>query len=179
MRVQKKSNLIFLVVLLAFAIFASSCKNTQKLIERGDYDEAIRYATKKLSGKKRKKEKHVRALEKAFEKATRRDMQRIAKLEKRKGSEERIVDIYRHIRKRQEMVSPLLPLLSKKGYHADFQFVKVDELETAAINRAVVALYETAQNDLENAERGNKMAARDAFRSVSYTHLTLPTKRIV
>jgi len=162
---KKSSNLTFLL-LLAFAIFGSSCARTQKLVEQGRYDEAVELATRKLSGKKRKKVKHVKALEKAFEKATQQDMQRIAKLENRLGSEERIVDVYRHIRKRQELVSPLLPLLSKKGYQAEFQFVKVDELETAAMKKAAKALYETAQVQLADAERGDKLAARDAFHNL-------------
>ncbi|MFK7774517.1 MAG: hypothetical protein AB8F94_20405 [Saprospiraceae bacterium] len=162
---KKSSNLTFLL-LLAFAIFVSSCARTQKLVEQGRYDEAVELATRKLSGKKRKKVKHVKALEKAFEKATQQDMQRIAKLENRPGSEERIVDVYRHIRKRQETVSPLLPLLSKKGYQAEFQFVKVDELETAAMKKAAKALYETVQYQLVDAERGDKLAARDAFHNL-------------
>ena len=58
---KKSSNLIFLV-LLAFAVFVSSCARTQKLVEQGRYDEAIELVTKKLSGKKRKKVKHVKAL---------------------------------------------------------------------------------------------------------------------
>lgn len=162
---KKTSNLTFLV-LLAFAIFVSSCARTQKLVEQGRYDEAVELATRKLSGKKRKKVKHVKALEKAFEKATQQYMQRIAKLEDRPGSEEKIVDIYRHIRKRQEAVSPLLPLLSIKGYQAEFQFVKVDELETAAMNKAASALYKIAQYQLVDAERGDKLAARDAFHNL-------------
>lgn len=162
---KKSSNLTFLL-LLALTIFVSSCARTQKLVEQGRYDEAIELATKKLSGKKRKKLKHVKALEKAFAKATQQDMQRIARLEDRPGSEERIVDIYRHIRKRQEAVSPLLPLLSIKGYQARFQFVKVDELETAAMKKAAKALYQTAKYQLADAERGDKLAARDAYHNL-------------
>lgn len=162
---KKSSNLTFLV-LLAFAIFVTSCARTQKLVEQGRYDEAVELATRKLSGKKRKKIKHVKALEKAFEKATQQDMQRIARLENRPGSEERIVDIYRHIRLRQEKVAPLLPLLSVKGYQAEFRFVKVDELETAAMKKAAKALYTTAEYQLVDAERGDKLAARDAFHNL-------------
>ena len=165
MVVLKKSN-VMLIVLLAFATFVSSCKRTEKLVEQGRYDEAIAYATKKLSGKKRKRTKHVKGLERAFEKATRRDMDRIAQLEKRPGSEERIVEVYRHIRERQEKVEPLLPLLSKKGYYAEFNFVRVNDLETAAIDKAAAALYDDAQQLLEDAERGDKYAARNAHRKL-------------
>lgn len=165
MLVQKKSNLM-LVVLLAFATFVSSCKRTEKLVEQGRYDEAIAYATKKLSGKKRKKEKYVKGLERAFAKATRRDMERIAMLEKRPRSEERIVAVYREIRLRQEKVEPLLPLLSKNGYYAEFQFVKVNELEAIALKKAAAALYEDAQQLLTDAERGDKNAARKAHRKL-------------
>ena len=162
---KKSSNLIFLV-LLAFAVFVSSCARTKKLVEQGRYDEAIELATKKLSGKKRKKVKHVKALEEAFAKATQQDMQRIAKLEDRPGSEVRIVNVYRNIRKRQESIVPLLPLLSVKGYQAEFQFVKVDELETSAMKNAAKALYEKVQYQMIDAENGDKLAARGAFHNL-------------
>jgi len=152
-----------LMLLLAILTFTTSCKKTQKLIDQGRYEEAIEYATKKLSGKKRKKEKHVKALERAFDKVTRRDLDRIAKLENLPGREETIVDIYRQIRTRQEKIQPLLPLLSKKGYHAQFKFVKVNDLELNAMKKAATVLYGKAKNKMTDAERGDKYAARGAF----------------
>ena len=163
---KKSSNLIFLG-LLAVAILMTSCRSTQKMVEQGRYDEAVEFATRKLSGKKRKQLKYVEGLERAFEKATQRDMQRIAALENRPGSEERIVEVYAQIRKRQNLVSPLLPLLSKKGYQAHFQFVKVDALEAAAMKKAAEALYQTAKADLEIAEMGDKVAARNAYNDLN------------
>ena len=58
-----------------------SCKSIDKLVERGQYDEAIVLATKKLAGKKNKKTSYVRNLEKAFDKITSMDMDKINALD--------------------------------------------------------------------------------------------------
>ncbi|MCB9288621.1 MAG: hypothetical protein H6560_15035, partial [Lewinellaceae bacterium] len=66
-----RNNLPAAVGLLA--IFAlSSCTSPQKLLESGNYDQAVYLAVKRLSGKKNKKDKYVLALEEAFEKANER-----------------------------------------------------------------------------------------------------------
>lgn len=155
-----------LLVLLALVTFLSSCVNTQKLIDQGRYDEAIEFATKKLTGKNKKKAKYVRALENGFRKANKRDMKRIAKLEKQSGNWVRIVDLYQDIRHRQELVEPLLPVIDKEGYHAEFQFVKVDHLEAMAMEKAAESLYASAERHLEDAENGSKIAARRAFKDL-------------
>ena len=126
-----KNNLLAPVTFLLLFVL-SSCTSPQKLVESGNYDDAVYLAVKRLSGKKNKKEKYVLALEEAFQKATVRDM-RLAERLKREGLPEnwpKINDAYRRIRNRQERVAPLLPLISKEGIRADFRFVKVDETQT-------------------------------------------------
>jgi len=152
-----------MTVLLALVIILSSCTNTKKLVEQGRYDEAVEYATDKLAGKRKKKEKYVTLLENAFDKATARDMKRIAKLERKDGNWDKIIDIYGVIRNRQEMVEPLLPLIGKKGYHANFKFVKVDELELAAMKKSANFHYNQGLDYLSDAEGGSKIAARKAY----------------
>ena len=160
---ESKIKTTTMTVLLAMVIFLSSCTNTKKLVEQGRYDEAVEFATNKLAGKKKKKEKYVTLLENAFDKATARDMKRIAKLERKDGNWDKIVDIYRVIRERQEMVEPLLPLIGKKGYHASFRFVKVDDLELAAMKKSANFHYQDGLDLLSDAERGSKIAARKAY----------------
>ena len=152
-----------MMVCLTLVMILSSCTNTKKLVEQGRYDEAVEYATNKLAGKKKKKEKYVSLLENAFEKATARDMKRIAKLERKDGNWDKIIDVYGVIRERQEMVEPLLPLIGKKGYHANFNFVKVDELELAAMKKSANFHYQDGLAYLSDAERGSKIAARKAY----------------
>ena len=49
----------FLSLSLSLSLF-TSCASADKMVERGDYDEAIRLATKKLAGKKKKEEMCIR-----------------------------------------------------------------------------------------------------------------------
>ena len=154
-----------MMVFLALVMILSSCTNTKRLVEQGRYDEAVEFASRKLAGKKKKKEKYVTMLENAFQKATARDMKRIAKLERKDGNWDKIIDVYGVIRDRQEMVEPLLPLIGKKGYHASFQFVKVDALELAAMKKSANFHYSLGLDYLVDAERGSKISARKAYNS--------------
>src|SRR5262245_33449438 len=109
--------------LLVFLL--SSCQTAKKYVESGDYDSAIHLCLQKLRGKKNKKTEYVQALELAFKKAQDRDLATIRQLKSEDRPEywERIHDIHLDIRDRQSKVNPLLPLVSKKGYSAHFDFV--------------------------------------------------------
>jgi hypothetical protein len=134
------------------------------MLERGDYDGLINLATKKLSGKK-KKEEYVIALEKGFEKITRRDMSRIESLRVTNTPEswEEIIRISNNIQRRQDRIEPLLPLVSEEGYHAKFSFVRTADIITEAKTTAV-ALYEKRLAEyVVSARKGNKTAARQAY----------------
>ena len=159
-----RNNLLAPAAFLLLFILAS-CASPQHLVESGNYDEAVYLAVKRLSGKKNKKEKYVLALEEAFEKATERDM-RLAERLKREGRPEnwaKVNEAYRRVRSRQERVAPLLPLISKEGIRANFKFVKVDELEYESRQKAADYYYARAQDWLEDARQGDKLAARRAY----------------
>ncbi len=151
----------------AIALFlASACTSPEKLIERGDFDQAISLSARKLSGKKKKKEKYVRAVEESFRRATNLDMRRIKSLQT-EGYAENWVEInriHRKIQKRQELIEPLLPLISKEGYKADFMFVKVDGLLRESKEKAAHFYYIEGKRLLAQAELGDKAAAREAHR---------------
>jgi hypothetical protein len=149
----------------------SSCTSPQKLVERGDYEDAIETALRRLAGKKKKKAKLVLALEEAFAKANQRDLAAANRL-KNQGRAENWPRIHRHyedIRQRQEAVAPLLPLVSKEGVKANFRFVKVDELEYEARQNAAEFHYIEAKRLLLEAERGDKLAAREAYSELEST----------
>jgi len=136
-----------------------------KMIESGSYDSAIDLSVRKLSGKKKKKVKYVESLALAFEKVTKSDMRQAEALKKEGRSEnwEKIHAIYRRIQTRQEKVEPLLPLYDKEGVKAGFRFVKIDDLAQESKQRAAEYLYSHAQQLLAEAEKGDKMAAREAY----------------
>lgn len=151
--------------LLTALLLVGSCSKPEKLLERGNYEGAISSAVKKLSGKKKKKVKHVKALEDAFARATNTDMREIKVLEK-EGRTENWVEInriHRRIKMRQEMIEPLIPLYASDGYKADFKFVKIEELELDSKKKAAEHYYEEGKRFLSEAERGDKAAARKAY----------------
>ena len=159
--IQKIPQLLTALFLLSF-LFA--CKAPMEMIEQGNYDKAISASLKKLRGKKKKKEKYVQGLELAFNKATQRDMSRITTLrnENRDENWEKIYTLFRQIERRQSKVQPLLPLIDKDGYQANFQFVKTTEAVAEAKREMVAHFYRQAQSYLAQAERGDKQAAREA-----------------
>ena len=89
------------------ALLITACTSTEKMMDKGDYDSLVFLATKKLSGNK-KKDKYVQALEKGFEKITRRDMARIESLEASNTAEdwEDILNIANEIQHRQDKIEP-------------------------------------------------------------------------
>ncbi len=143
----------------------TSCVSPQKVIERGDYDQAIGLLINKLAGKKKKKSKYVTALEEAFAKATNEDMARAERLRQddRPENWERINDIYRRIQSRQEKINPLLPLYDENGSKGNFRFVRVEGLERESREKAAEYLYSQAQDLIRNAQTGDRFAARKAY----------------
>lgn len=149
---------------LSLSLSLLSCASAEKMLERGDYDGAIRLAVDKLTGKK-KKEEYVIALEKGFEKITRQDMAYIDSWSTSNRAEdwESIIRTARNIQSRQDRIEPLLPLVSENGYRAKFTFVQTDKIINEAKDK-VVSLYESRLIDYVKAGReGNKTSARAAY----------------
>lgn len=158
-------NLLYTFLGLSLSLsLLTSCASVDKMVERGDYDEAIRLATKKLAGKK-KKEEYVIAMERGFEKITRQDMAAIDawSLSNRADDWEAIIRTAQNIQSRQDRIEPLLPLVSENGYQAKFTFVQTDKIINQAKDK-LVSLYENRLIELVKAARGgNKSAAREAY----------------
>jgi hypothetical protein len=165
---MKNPTNLFGLFLLSVLLFSTSCTSPQDLLERGDYDRAIDLALRKMAGKKKKKAKHVIALESAFDKANQRDLYWAERLKKegREENWEEIHDIYAKIRRRQESIRPLLPLIDDDGVQAKFKFVKIDDLELEAKENAAEFHYQEAQRLLQQAQRGDRLAAREAYTSL-------------
>jgi len=155
-----------LYTLTLIAMISSSCRNLEKLVDRGDYDGAIIYAADKLSGKKNKKTKHVQGLEEAFARINQKDLDNIAFLDGHNNPEnwaaiERLAD---KIANRQSHVEPLTPLVSKEGYVAHFDFVDTYAIKTKAIAGAADYYYNSGKALLQRtADTGDKKYARAAY----------------
>lgn len=153
-------------LLSVFALFlSSSCTSPQKLLETGNYDDAVSVSLRKLTGKKKKKTKHVQTLEAAFAKATERDMALADRLKRENRPEnwEEVYAIYRRIERRQQKVRPLLPLVDQEGIKASFQFVRVDGLINESKEKSAAYLYSRSLELIEDAREGDKLAARKAY----------------
>lgn len=153
-----------LYILTAIMIF-TSCRSIDKMIESGNYDQALRYGVDKLRGKKNKKTKYIKGLEKAYVKLNKRDLDNIAhlKLKDNKNSMNRVVDIYQKMEDRQNYIYPLIPLISKDGYPATFQIRDFATLINNSMKAASEKHYQYATNYLNRAKNlGDKVAARKA-----------------
>ena len=162
---------LFAAVFVLFACLFTACKSPQKLIENGNYDQTIDLTVRKLTGKKKKDPQLVAAPEEAFERATRADMREIEGL-KRSGTGNfwsHIHDLQKGMQKRQDKISPLLPLRDKKGYQATFAFVKTGPMLTESGKNAAEFYYRKGKAHLEAGRSGDKKAARSAYETLAKT----------
>jgi hypothetical protein len=164
---MKNSSLIF--SWFFFLISFVSCTSIEKLVDTGQYDKAIYYATNKLSGAKVNKVEYVKGLETAFKKATEKDMAYIDKLKNEGNPEtwETILSIYNTISDRQEQIRPLLPLTDENGKKANFLFVNTNDLEKEAKEQTINFLYSSAKDFLQEARSSkDRIPARKAYESL-------------
>jgi hypothetical protein len=155
-----------LLYILGLFILMTGCRSIEKMVDQGEYDEAIIFATEKLAGKKNKKTKHIQGLEEAFAKINQRDMARINYLNgiNRPENWDEIFAIASLIEQRQSRISPFLPLISKEGYIAQFEFIKTDIIKNEAIVGAADYHYREGLRSLGLLETtGKKTYARKAY----------------
>jgi len=168
----KQINAVHVVVGILLVGIAA-CTTPRKLIERGEYDRAIEKLVRSLQGKEHKSPKKVQLLERAFDKAQKRDLQQIRalKLANKEENWPRIYEIYSRIERRQELIEPLLPLVDKEGKAAHFQFVPIEREKLTAEEQAKNYLYSRAQELVElSLNTKNKSYARDAFHMLERLH---------
>lgn len=147
------------------ALLLNGCGSAAKNVDQGDFDRAIDQLLDRMEGRQNIKTDWVLTLEEAFEKATARDMSVVDRL-KMEGRDEnwpKIFDIYNTIRRRQDRISNFLPIVSKDGRKADFSFVRVEELEVGAKEKAAEFYYSSALELLDRAKNGDRLAAREAY----------------
>ena len=154
-----------IIYILSAIVLLASCKSIDKMIESGNYDQALRYGVDKLRGEKNKKTKYVKGLEKAYAKLNRQDLNQIKHLELSgsRNNLDRIVDIYHNMERRQNYVLPLLPLISEDGYLAEIKVVDYSGTIHEASLAAADKHYELGLKFLNSAKTtGNKIDARNA-----------------
>ncbi|NND80097.1 MAG: hypothetical protein HKN53_09365, partial [Maribacter sp.] len=166
---MKKVLLLSGVLLIILA--CGGVKRTQKSINTGNYVNAINNAVQKLSDNKNKKgnQTFVLLLEEAFQKNTKRELERINYLEKdgNPANLESIYKSYKNLDRIQETIKPLLPLyIQEEGRNADFAFQNFSNDIITTKESLSVYLYDNALNLLQNAT--TKQDYRQSFDDFSY-----------
>ncbi len=144
----------------------SSCANVQKMIDRGEYDQAIDKLVSKMAGKDKKKHEDVLALEFAFKKAQDRDLNKEKALREENLAENwsAIYSLHNKISSRQSKVEALVPLYSSSGYQASFHFINVEELKRESKKNTADFYYQSALRLLDEARSSaEKQSAREAY----------------
>ena len=155
-------------ILIFTALLSVSCnsvKRTQKFVARGNYDQAIELAVKKLQKDKGSKEydAHIRLLEEAFLKAKDDDTRQLAFLKKENNprNAKEIYYTYLNLQSRQDLIRPLLPLRSlEMGRNANFVFTDYSNELLNAKDAYVKSLYQEA---IVYIQRNNKLDSRSAY----------------
>ena len=166
-RLTRLPFLLFALLMLAI----SSCASVETLVDNGNYEEAIRKARKHLSGKQRKNPKVVAALEEAVNKSIARDMETARRMTNSGDPDwARIRKLYVSVQRRQDALRPLLPVVDKYGYEAQFRFAKVDDLIVRTTDNAAAQHYDEGLALLTRGRTGDKAAARSAYRAFGEAH---------
>jgi hypothetical protein len=153
-------------VLLILPLFLlASCKNVNKLVEQGRYNEAIEYAVKKLAGEENKKVEYVKALEKSFNRLNAGQMKEIQSLANRAGREDwsDIIYLSDQILERQALVAPLTPLVAENNYQAKLNFVDANYWYQHAVDQFLELSWQDYEKFILKAREGDKYAARKAY----------------
>jgi hypothetical protein len=142
-----------LIILLSIALLIVGCnsaKRNQKLLDRGDYEQAIELAVKKLQRNKTntKNDSRIVILEEAFAKAVAEDNRRIVFLKKQSdpSASKEIYYTYQNMEYIQGKIRPLLPLYSSSlGRNATFKIVDYSSSIVQAKGNFVDYLYDEAK----------------------------------
>lgn len=153
----------YLLLLSAIVtLIFSSCQSSRKMLNSGNYDQAINKSLRKLK-RNPTKEKEIAVLQKSYKKANDRDKEQIQflKADGTPDNWDKIFSLYTQMRFRQERVKPLLPLKFKSNNEtAYFEILNYDQEIINAKQKAAEYFYMHAKLLLD---KNDKMDARKAY----------------
>lgn len=125
------------LLLLGATFLLTSCTSINKLVDQGRYDEAFYLGVDRLQSKRKKKTKHVAALEEAYHALNARDQANIDRLQSstnvsRHQDKRRL---YQSMQNRSDYIAHMHPVISKDGYTADIRYIDY----TAEIGATIIA----------------------------------------
>lgn len=153
----------FFSLVIIISLFLSGCMGANYFLKQGNYDAAIQFAVEKLRKNPKKADKHILALEAAWNIERTKILDRIEFL-KLDGSPDAWVEIhalYAEIDGYQRAIKPILPLYLKKEHrYADIELIDVNEALLDAKQKAAAFMY---AKGTELLEKNTKFSAREAF----------------
>jgi hypothetical protein len=160
----------FTFLLSLFLLASCGSKQTERMVNSGNYDAAIQTAVNNLRTNKNAKGKqdYVYLLEEAFAKAKERDLRNITTWynDANAANLEKIFNTYVQLNNRQELIRPLLPLkLLNEGRDATFVFDDYSNDIIDSKNTLSNHLYSNSKNILTNA---SKLEARNVYDDLVY-----------
>lgn len=159
----------YLFYLIAVIIF-SSCNSSRKMLNSGNYDQAINKSIKKLK-RNPAKEKEIVVLQTAYKKANDRDKEKIQflKADGTPDNWDKIFSLYSQMSYRQERVKPLLPLeIPSTHQSAVFEILNYDQEIINAKQKAAEYFYVHANSLLSTNDQLNARKAYDEFQQIKY-----------
>ncbi len=172
---MKKVSIFKIAILALTALSFNACQSPQKLYEKGNYDEAIELAVKRLRERK-VKEKDVQTLVEAFNYINRKDAEKLSRLRAQRTPDTwtAVYDLASRISRRQELVKPLVTLDEAKYYSklTDLYFENgVNFILSEARDGAADYLYNKGVETLNRARKGERLAAREAYNDFNAMNL--------
>jgi hypothetical protein len=142
--------------LLLIGCIALSCASSQKLLQKGRYDQAIQKSSQKLR-KDPNNQEELSVLKEAYYQANRIDEERISFLKKEDQDENwvEIYQLYSRMDARQDMIERL-----PSQVRNEFTFVNYDD---QIIRSKEVAASVSYNQGLEYLKRGDRLSARQAY----------------
>ena len=160
-------------LLLIAIVLVSACggvKQAQKTLNTGNYDQFISKAVSKLRKSKTKKSslEYIPLLEQAFTKAVARDSRDMAAWEKENNGAylEKSYNKLLQLKKRQELIRPLLPLNKQGGQRAAFNFEDYSSKIVATKRKLTDYLYNSSVTLMNSAR--SKQDYRKAYDDFAY-----------
>lgn len=151
------------ILLLFIVMILSGCASSQYFIKQGNYPAAIEFATQKLRKNPKKADKHILALEKAFNVEKTSILNRIEqlKLDGQPSSWVEIHKLYEQLDGYQKAIAPVLPLFIQSEFrNADIQLTNINQELADTKRNAAEFLYADGERLLA---QNNKNSARQAF----------------
>lgn len=149
-----------LLYLVIMALLTVSCGSSKKQLQTGNYDSAIQKSVKKLL-KHPDSEKDIEILVKSFRLANDQDKERIKylKLEGKPENWEEIAQIFQHLKRRQQMIQPVMPL-ELRGENVKFDYVDYNQELVESRHKAAEFFYVHGQKLMGN---NTKESYRQAY----------------